>query len=367
MAISGISYSIQTVNIYIVMKYINQLEPNELIDNFLNHPPHNFSAWLSDGGVPVFSAKFDLLTTADDNFKNKIEKLPLSKKWRHWLQPKTCFVGTTVSEYGMLNDKVDAKKLAGNLKASYSKEYPFVIVKDLPLSSPLLSDKDNQYSAEFISALKNQGFIEVEGQALAWLPIDFDSLDEVFSRFSYSRRKNFRRKLKSRQKLEINVLNSGDDCFFNDAVLDKYYQLYLNVYQQSDVHFDLLTKPFFVQLLQNKSAQTRIFTYYHDNELIGYNICYVVNNMLIDKYIGMAYPQAQNLNLYFVSWFVNLEYAVENGFSHYIAGWTDPEVKASLGAKFTLTKHLVYIRNPLLRVVIRKLIGHFESDKEKVA
>lgn len=349
------------------MKYINQLEPNELIDNFLAYPPQDFSAWLSDDGVPVFSAKFDLLTTADDDFKNKIQKLPFYKKWRHWLQPKTCFVGSTVSEYALLTDNVKAKQLAERLKTTYTKQYPFMIVKDLPLASPLLSDKDKQYSAQLITALKEQGYIEVEGQALAWVPIDFSGMNEVFSRFSYSRRKNFRRKLKSLEKLDINVLHSGDDCFFEKAVLDEYYQLYLNVYQQSEVHFDLLIKPFFVQLLQSKAAKAHIFNYRHNGEFIGYNICFEVNNMLIDKYIGMIYPQARDLNLYFVSWFVNLEYALQQGFSHYIAGWTDPEVKASLGAKFTFTKHLVYIRNPLLRLILRKLIGHFESDKEKVA
>ena len=349
------------------MNYINQLEKNELIDSFLTYPPQNFSAWLSDDGVPIFSAKFDLLTTASDDFKYKIQKLPLYKKWQHWLQPKTCFVGTTVSEYTLLTDKINANQLAKHLKITYAKQYPFMIVKDLPLESPLLSEHDNHYSKQLIAALKEQGYIEVEGQALAWVPIDFIDINEIFSRFSYSRRKNFRRKLKSREKLDINVLHSGDECFFNQAVQDEYYQLYLNVYQQSEVHFDLLTKSFFIQLLQSKAAKAHIFTYHNNGEFIGYNICFEVNNMLIDKYIGMVYPKARELNLYFVSWFFNLEYALQQGFNYYIAGWTDPEVKASLGAKFTFTKHLVYIRNPILRVILRKLIGHFESDKGRVS
>lgn len=349
------------------MRYINQLEKNELIDSFLTYPPQDFSAWLSDDDVPVFSAKFDLLTTANDDFKYKIQKFPFYKKWKHWLQPRTCFVGTTVSEYTLLTDKVDANQLAKHLKTTYAKQYPFMIVKDLPLASPLLSEYDNHYSEQLIEALKEQGYIEVEGQALAWLPIDFIDINEVFSRFSYSRRKNFRRKLKSRDKLDINILHSGDECFFNQDVQDEYYQLYLNVYQQSEIHFDLLTKPFFIQLLQSKAAKAHIFTYHNNGVFIGFNICFEVNNMLIDKYIGMVYPKARELNLYFVSWFVNLEYALQQGFNYYIAGWTDPEVKASLGAKFTFTRHLVYIRNPLLRVILRKLIGHFESDKEKVA
>lgn len=347
------------------MKYLNQLEPNELIDDFLANPPENFTAWLTKDGVPAFAAKFDLLTTAQSDFKAKLCKIPFYNTWKKWLQPQTCFIGTTVSEYTLLTNQVDAKTLAVNIKQSYSKQYPLLIVKDLPVDSPLQNEQSNCYSQQLLTALKKEDFIEVEGQALAWVPIDFTELDQFFTRFSYSRRKNFRRKLKSRQQLTIDILHSGDDCFYQDAVLDEYYQLYQNVYAQSEIHFDRLTKPFFTRLLQDKNSGARIFTYHHEGKLIGYNICFMVNNMLVDKYIGLVYPQARELNLYYVSWFFNLEYALEQGLTHYIAGWTDPEVKASLGATFSFTKHLVYVRNPLLRIILRKLSGLFESDKDK--
>jgi hypothetical protein len=38
-------------------------------------------------------------------------------------------------------------------------------------------------------------------------------------------------------------------------------------------------------------------------------------------------------------------------------------VKAFLGASFTLTRHAVYARNPLLRALLRRLARHFESDR----
>jgi predicted N-acyltransferase len=82
----------------------------------------------------------------------------------------------------------------------------------------------------------------------------------------------------------------------------------------------------------------------------------------VDKYIGLVYPEARNFNLYFVSWFQNLEYALKRGLKTYIAGWTDPKVKASLGAKFTMTRHAVYVRNWLLRSLISRFKHVFESD-----
>lgn len=345
------------------MNYLTQLEPDELVSNFLTCPPQDFTAWQMSCGVPAFAAHFDLLTTADLNLQIRIRCLPLFKWWQKFLKPHTIFIGTTVSEYTLLTDRLTPNQLAEEIKQQYGHKSLLLIVKDLPQQSPLLPEHANKYSAELIQALENQDFINVEGQALAWVPIDFADIDEYLGRLSYQRRKNFRRKLKSQQQVEINCLHSGDSCFFDAEVLEQYYQLYLNVYNQSEIHFDLLTKAFFTQLLQNGKNQARIFTYHHQGLLIGYNICFVLNNMLVDKYIGFRYPLARELNLYYLSWFYNLSYAKQHGLDYYIAGWTDPEVKSSLGAQFTFTKHMVYVRNPLLRSILKKISNRFEQDK----
>ncbi|WP_392561823.1 GNAT family N-acetyltransferase [Orbus sturtevantii] len=346
------------------MKYFNQLEPNELIANFLSYPPIDFAAWQDDSGTPMFSAKFDLLTTADDDLKKRVVKLPFYQNWRKLLQPNTCFIGTTVSEYALFSQHLAADLLAQHIKQQYSKKFSLTIVKDLPQQSPLLDEITNNYAKNITEQLASLGFIEVEGQALAWVPIDFDDIDDYLSRLSHSRRKNFRRKLKLQSQLVVEVLSLGDRCFLNQQVLDHYYQLYLNVFEQSEIHFDLLSKPFFSQLLQNQNTNGKIFTYSHQGKLIGYNICFEYQNTLVDKYIGFAYPQAREFNLYYISWFYNLAYAKQRGLKAYIAGWTDPEVKASLGAKFTFTKHMVYVRNPVLRAILSKLSNKFESDRQ---
>ena len=345
------------------MNYLTQLEPNELVDTFLTSPPQDFTAWQLTSGVPAFAARFDLLTTAEADFQQKIRHWPLFNWWQQFLKPETCFIGTTVSEYALFTQQQSVQQLATEIKQHYGKKYPLLIVKDIPQQSPLLNHQANEYAASLIQVLQQEGFIAVEGQALAWVPIDFNNIDEYLGRLSYQRRKNFRRKLKTQSLVEIGCLHSGDAYFQNKAVLDEYYQLYLNVYNQSEIHFDLLTKDFFVRLLQDSSNQARIFTYHYQQELIGYNICFVLNGMLVDKYIGFVYPQARELNLYYLSWFYNLNYAKEHGLKVYVAGWTDPQVKASLGAQFTFTKHMVYVRNPVLRKLLAKISTRFEQDK----
>ncbi|KLD73513.1 hypothetical protein Y886_37620 [Xanthomonas hyacinthi DSM 19077] len=140
------------------------------------------------------------------------------------------------------------------------------------------------------------------------------------------------------------------------------YALYLQVYAQSEVHFDLLTAAFFDALLTDADSGGLVFTYRHQGRLIGWNLCYVHDGRLLDKYIGLHYPEAREHNLYALSWMHNLDYACCHGLRAYVAGWTDPEVKAQLGASFTYTWHAVYLRNPLLRIALRRLRPLFEAD-----
>lgn len=346
------------------MPFISQLEPDALLAAFMAEPPAGFVVDHSPQGMPGFVAPFDLLTTADDALRRRVAGLPLYRRWGRLLRWRTRFAGTTVSEYAPLPADVSPAALAHGLKAAYGRECRLLIVKDIAQDSPLLDDADNAYARAFASACENEGYVLLEGQALAWVPIDFASTDDYLARLSSGRRKNIRRKLRSLAGLEIEALPAGDARFDDDATLATFHALFDNVYAQSEVHFDRLTAPFFRALLQDADSGGVVFVYRHAGRMIGWNLCYEHGGKLIDKYVGFAYPQAREHNLYFVSWMHNLDYARQRGLTHYIAGWTDPEVKSFLGARMTFTRHAVYARNPLLRMLLRRLGGHFESDRQ---
>lgn len=345
------------------MPFVAQLEPEALLEAFMAQPPDDFAVMRSVQGTPSFVAPFDLLTTADDAFRRRIEGLPLYRHWRRLLRWRTRFVGTTVSEYALLPRNVEPAELARELKAAHGRECRLLIVKDIAGDSPLLDEAGNRYVHAFAEACEREGYVLLEGQALAWVPIDFDSDDAYLARLSRSRRKNIRRKLRSREALEIELLHAGDACFHDEAVLAEFHALFENVYAQSEIHFDHPSAGYFRQIFQAAGSGGVVFVYRHQGQMIGWNLCYECGGKLIDKYIGLAYPAAREHNLYFVSWMHNLGYARTRGLSHYVAGWTDPEVKSFLGASMTFTRHAVYARNPLLRWLLRRLGGHFESDR----
>jgi len=347
-----------------VTSYYNSLEPDVLIQKFLAHPPEAFDAFVSPEGTPAFRTRFDLLTTLDKGVRRRLMGLPLYRHWCELVRPRTFFVGTTVSEYALFPRHVAPARLVAALKERYADEYLFLIIKDVPQSSPLLDEASNAHARNLLAACETAGFVLLDGQALAYVTIDFTSVDTYISRLSSGRRKDIRRKLRLQQALQIEPVPTGSGRFEIREVLDEYYGLYLSVFRQSEIHFDLLSTDFFRALLQDARSGGIVFEYRHDGQLIGFNVCFRTGDKLIDKYVGFRYPDARALNLYFISWFHNLAYALEHGLTHYVAGWTDPEIKAYLGAKFTFTRHAVHVRNGLLRATLKRFARWFESDRE---
>lgn len=343
--------------------FIGQLEPIGLLRHFLKHPPDHFDPFVSSDGKPGFFTDFDLLTTADAAIKRYISAVPGSAILRRLLRINTCFFGTTVSEYAPIPCDVSPHVLPLKMLEVWDRRSILMIVKDIPAQSPLISQSDNEHAAAFLEACVRTGYEIIEGQALAYVPISFSSEEEYLERLSSSRRKNIRRKLRVRDHLRIEVLVTGNIRFNDKAFLDELYGLYGEVYNQSEIHFDHLSLDFFAAVLQDPTLNGQLFLYYHEGRLIGFNLCFVHANMLIDKYVGFRYPEARDQNLYFVSWMENLAFARKHGLSHYVAGWTDPEIKSYLGAQFTFTQHAIYVRNRLLRAMLHRFSKRFESDR----
>ncbi|MCL7714003.1 peptidogalycan biosysnthesis protein [Stenotrophomonas mori] len=344
-------------------RYATALEPGALLRQFVAHPPQDFEAALSVSEVPVFLADYDLTTTLDEALAQRLRSLPGYPRWRHWLRWTTRFIGCTATEYLPVPYQAEPQALVEALVQRHGRDARLLIAKDLALASPLLGVRENRQAAAFAEALAQNGFVLLEGMPLAWVAIDFGSLDEYLSRLSASRRKDIRRKLRARDALEIRCLETGD-AWFDDAAVRGCHALYLNVHAQSQVHFDLLTEAYLKALLQDRDSSGRMFLYFEDDTLIGWNLCYLFEGKLVDKYVGFLYPQARERNLYFVSWMHNLQYALDHGLGHYVAGWTDSRIKRYLGASFTPTRHAVRARNPLLRALLHRCAHLFQGEAD---
>lgn len=339
----------------------NLLEPQAYADLYAAHPPLGFAIPPQVAGLPLFEAPFDLLTTLDRPLYRRLRGLPGFAWWTRALRWRTLFAGTTITEYAPLPRGLSPDALMDALGEAAAAGPLLTVLKDLPCRSPLLPEEDNTFADAVAEAAAQAGWLELAGQALAYVPVDTPSTEAYLARLSPARRKDLRRKLKARARLEVEALPLGDPRL-DEALVGSLYVMYEAVFAQSETPFDRLSPDFFRAFLQHREINGLVVLYHRDGELIGHNICLIHNGALVDKYVGFAYPQARENHLYFLSWLENLELARERGLHTYIAGWTDPEVKAALGARFTFTRHLVRVKNPVARAILTPMRGLFEAD-----
>ena len=343
---------------------INGLDAAELQACFLAHPPKDFEV-LAATPMPVFRAAFDLLGALDDSIGAKARRLPGYGWWSRCLRLRVAFAGSPVTEYAPLPQGISPFHLARKLRGEWGRRHAMTVVKDLPQASPLLSQADNQRAEAIMQACRGQGFFVVEGLPLAYLPIDFSDVNTYLGRLPKSARRYVQRRLRTREQMTVAQIPTGA-AFADDSLVAAYYALYREVQDNSNIGFDRLPLSFFSALLRCETSGGLVFEYRHGEtgELLGWNLCFEVGGRLVDKYIGLSYPAAREMNLYFVSWIVNLEYALERGLTQYVAGVAAAEVKAMLGARFTPTRHAVYVRNPVLRLLMRRF-AHWFAMSEK--
>ena len=341
----------------------NLLEPYSLVEAFLAEPPANFSSTTiacADGLVPCFLTRVDLLTPVEPTLKRRLDWLAARLP-----RPRTLIIGSTSTEYFTFPRAAAPDEVVQAFLAAIAEhEVPLAIMRCLPDDSPLLTAAENASAQALRAAAAAAGLIILSGDVLAYVPIDFQSIDEFLNRFSHSRRKDFRRKLRSRATITIEELPTGSEAWGAAATVRQLYDLYLNVFDAGDTQLERLTLALFASLLRDSTSGGRVFLYRKGDLLIGFNLCYVYRNNLVDKFVGFKFPEARAADLYFVSWFHNLEYGLRHGLTHYVAGYYALDVKARLGASFTKTHYAVYIDSPVLRTLGRIFKRFFEGDAQ---
>ncbi|MFA6989281.1 MAG: peptidogalycan biosysnthesis protein [Candidatus Gastranaerophilaceae bacterium] len=343
----------------------NSLEPQSIVNSFLKYPPENFkinNIKTNCFDVYAFLADLDLFLTLDKPLKNFLKKFMRFKFLKNFLTPNVLFVGTTVSEHSLFPQNLNINEFIKELLSTQKRlNKQFVIIKDIPFNSLLLTQKENNQAKELSSKLEKNNFIILEGQALAYKRINFSSFDEYLKNFSQNRKFNFRKKRKAKHNYNLQIFNTGDE-FFTDDIVNNLHSLYLNVYNKSEMHFDKLSFEFFKNILQNTN-DGKVFVYIQKDKIIGFSLCYIVGNYLVDKYHGYLYPDSLKCFLYFNHFFDNLEFCIQNELKMCIMGWTNADTKAYLGCEFTQTYHAVYVKNPFLRMFLKIAKPLFESDK----
>src|SRR5262249_43529456 len=176
-------------------------------------------------------------------------------------------------------------------------------------------------------------------------------------------RRNLRRKFKAAEEASVIEMNDVDDV---GPIVKDIYPLYLKVYESSKLKLEKLTEPYFCDLVQLIPANARIFAGRQGKTVVASMSCIIEVDELCAEFIGLEYPVALDLHLYFYSFRDVVSWAIANGFKWYRSPALNYHPKFHL--KHSLDPLDLYVRhtskfiNPILRRLL-PLLEPTRNDK----
>lgn len=270
----------------------------------------------------------------------------LAGKFNRWLKMRIIFLGSPTTEGFSMGLSPDEKldiilDLAIEELAAFSGKEKIggILFYNLSLK--------HQKLAEY---LKRRKFLKMETLPTTAITIKTDSLEEYIKGLSKNTRKDLNKKLRRSRELSELKVESREDI---TDIIDRVYWLYLNNFNDADVHFEVLTKEFFLNICRNMPGVAKYFITYDKEKIVVFNLCLIKNGVFIDKFIGFDYALAHKLHLYYTTFCHNIDWCIKNKVNICQLGFSDYHPKLRLGAK--LIPLYIYAKafNPFLNTIIR--------------
>lgn len=226
--------------------------------------------------------------------------------------------------------------------------------------SALLAIKGLDRLAEVLDApLARHGYRCVTSVPLAMLDLPFRSIDEYLDSLPDKTGCYFRRKMRSVEKVRIEYRRSiaGLEARINE--------LFENTLRQSTVDygdFERLHPDYFAKIVHGLGERAQFMLCWRGDQLLSFQLFLVGSDRVLAKQIGMQYPEARELNLYFINWLKLIEYAIEHGIPRVEMGATTYATKLLFGGYLDRRWLHFRFRGAIANTVLNPLAPLFDFE-----
>jgi hypothetical protein len=173
-------------------------------------------------------------------------------------------------------------------------------------------------------------------------------------------RKGVRRKLRGASALSVETVSDID------AVAGEIDALYNSTREHSAVDYEeleALPSGYFSAVSRSLGERAVFKLYRADGQLIGFNLLLVQPDRVIDKFLGMKYPEGPLNDLYVRSWMENVSHCLQHGKRRLQTGQTAYGPKLRLGS--TLEPRVIFFRHRsrVINLVLKVLAPWLAFDR----
>lgn len=283
---------------------------------------------------PFFLVHQDIAAGARETARNAVGRV---RRWfPGFLKVRVLMVGCAAGEGHLSADgEAEMRWIAESLRGALQ-----VQARRLGASLVVLKEFPRSYRAA-LAGFSDRDYTRIPSMPMVRLDIPFASFEEYLSKkISKVMRHNLRRKFKklaTAPPLEMQVVNDVT------PFVDEVHPLYLQVFHRSKMTFEKLTKEYLCRLGQTMPDRARFFIWRQNGRIVAFSVCLVHDGAIYDEYIGLEYPLALDLHLYFVTLRDIIQWAVTNGCTRYCSSALNYDPKLHL--KCELAPLDLYVRH----------------------
>ncbi|MBI3878945.1 MAG: GNAT family N-acetyltransferase [Verrucomicrobia bacterium] len=209
------------------------------------------------------------------------------------------------------------------------------------------------------------GYTRIPSMPMVRLGLGYAGFEDYMSKvLSKAMRHSLRRKFKKLADAPPITMEVVNDV---TPFVDELYPLYLQVFERSKMTFEKLTKEYLCELGRTMPDRARFFIWRQSGKAVAFSVCLVHGGGIYDEYLGLQYPLALDLHLYFVTLRDILQWAMTNGCTTYLSSALNYDPKLHL--KCDLVPLDLYVRHtsPWLNPFFRRIAPLLEPTRREPA
>jgi predicted N-acyltransferase len=278
------------------------------------------------------------------------------KVFPRFLFMRTLMVGCAAGEGhldGDPNDKAGwvARNLHGALrKYARQAKASLIVMKEFPSAY-----------RQAMACMSSNGYARVPSFPMTRLRIDFPDFETYLNKtLSKNARKSVRKNLREAETagaIELQVVNDVT------PFVDEVYPLYLQVFERAKLRFEKLTKEYLCRLGQEMPDKTRFFIWRLNGKPVAFAVTMVNGDTLYDLYLGMEYPLALDLHLYYFTFRDVLNWMMQQGLKRYCSTPLGYDPKLRLGCDLMPLDLYVRHRLGFINFFMKRILPYLEPTR----
>ena len=215
-------------------------------------------------------------------------------------------------------------------------------------------------ASAFDPAFAAAGFAKVTSVPVVNLEVAAASLDDYLKGLKRQHRSYFRNKLKTLPEIRVEFRRSAAGL---EAELIRLYEATLGQSGVSYGEFDRIGPDYVQAFLDRQGERARLMLFWKGDKLVSFHLFHVGAKRIISNKMGMSYPEARDLNLYFINWLKIIELAAEQRIPEIEMGATTYAAKLLFGGHLERRWLHFRFRRPWLNRVARPFHRFFDFER----